>query len=204
MIFIRFVDPVESNFMRINAESGQRRVQHEWVDLEDVSLYFPNAVIASEDQTFPEHFGFDIKQIATVLNQNKNGKGFARGASTLSQQIVKNLFLWPEKSMTRKALEAWYTLWLELIVPKSRIMELYVNFAQLGKSTFGVQAASKLYFGTTAKHLSPYQAALLAASLPTPSRSSPSLPSAYLQQRAEYIMDQMPRVGGRRMVRELD
>ena len=103
----------------------------------------------------------------------------------------------------RKGLEAWLVGWMELIVPKKRILELYMNFAQFGKSVFGVGAASKHYFGIPAKDLTPRQSALIVAALPTPSRSNPAQPSEYLQERAEFIMDQMPRIGGRRMVREL-
>ena len=173
-------------------------IKHQWLALTDISLYFPNAVIASEDQQFPNHFGFDLKQIQQVIKE-----GEQRGASTITQQTVKNLFLWPERSYLRKGLEAWLALWMELILPKKRILELYVNFAQFGKSVFGVGAASQHYFGIAAIDLSPEQSALIAASLPTPSRSNPAKPSKYLQERADFILDQMPRIGGRRMVQEL-
>lgn len=169
--------------------------------MDEISLYFPVAVIASEDQQFPHHFGFDLKQIKLVLDNSENG--LSRGASTITQQTVKNLFLWPQRSLFRKGIEAWLTVWMELIVPKRRILEIYVNFAQFGKSVFGVEAASQYYFGIPAAQLSPTQSALIAASLPTPSRSNPGKPSPYLQQRAAYIEDQMPRVGGRRIIREL-
>lgn len=202
MVLLRFYDPPTSSFIELNKRNNNKNIKHQWLAIEDISLYFPNAVIASEDQQFPTHFGFDIKQIKLVLEERKKNGG-SRGASTITQQTVKNLFLWPGRSFLRKGIEAWLAVWMELIVPKKRILELYVNFAQFGKSVFGVGAASQYYFGIEAKDLTPKQSALIAASLPTPSRSNPGKPSQYLQERADYILDQMPRVGGRRMVREL-
>jgi len=198
MIGLRFYDPPTSNFIELNKKNRNTNIKHEWKDLEDISLYFPNAVLASEDQQFPNHFGFDIEQIKQVWQD-----GEKRGASTITQQTVKNLFLWPRRSFFRKGLEAWLTLWMELILPKKRILEIYVNYAQFGKSIFGVAAASKHYFGIEAKDLNPKQSALIAASLPTPSRSNPAKPSEYLIERAKFILDQMPRIGGRRMIQEL-
>jgi len=201
MVALRYYDPPTSNFIELNKRNNNSNIKHQWVPIEDVSLYFSNAVIASEDQQFPNHFGFDIKQIKLVLEERKHGQ--SRGASTISQQTVKNLFLWPGRSFVRKGIEAWLVVWMELIVPKKRILEIYVNYAQFGKSVFGVGAASQHYFGVDAKNLNPEQSALIVASLPTPSRSNPAKPSKYLKERAAYIIDQMPRVGGRRMVREL-
>lgn len=201
MFVLRYYDPPTSSFIELNKISHNTNIKHEWLDMKDISLYFPNAVIASEDQQFPNHFGFDIKQIKLVLEERK--KGQTRGASTITQQTIKNLFLWPGRSFVRKGIEAWLAIWMELIVPKKRILELYVNFAQFGKSVFGVGAASRHYFSIPASQLNPRQSALIAASLPTPSRSNPAKPSAYLNERAAYILDQMPRVGGRRMVEEL-
>ena len=200
MVVIRFIDPPTSSFIELNKRNHNKNIRQQWVDIEDVSLYFPNAVLASEDQQFPNHFGFDLKQIKLVLNSKK---GITRGASTISQQTVKNLFLWPGKSYLRKAIEAWLVLWMELIVPKKRILEIYINYAQFGKSVFGVEAASQHYFGIPAKQLTVEQSALIAASLPTPSRSNPANPSENLQKRAAYIRDQMPRIGGRRAIKEL-
>lgn len=201
MVALRFIDPPTSNFIELNKRANNKNIKHHWRDIEDISLYFPVAVIASEDQQFPHHFGFDLAQIMLVLKSG--GSGFPRGASTLSQQTVKNLFLWPGRSLLRKGIEAWLTLWLELIVPKKRILEIYINYAQFGASVFGVGAASEYYFGIPASQLTAHQSALIAACLPTPSRSNPAKPSAYLLERAAYIEDQMPRVGGRRIVREL-
>lgn len=201
MLYLRFYAPPTSNFIELNKRNNNTQIKHEWLDLNDISLYFPNAVIAAEDQQFPNHFGFDIKQIELVLSERKNG--LSRGASTITQQTVKNLFLWPNRSLVRKGLEAWLTVWMELILPKKRILEIYVNYAQFGARVFGIGAASKHYFDVHASDLTPKQSALIAAALPTPSRSNPAKPSIYLQERADHILDQMPRVGGRRMIREL-
>jgi len=200
MLAMRFIDPPTSSYIELNKRNHNTNIKQVWVDFENVSLYFPNAVLASEDQQFPNHFGFDFKQIQLVLN-DKNG--ITRGASTISQQTVKNLFLWPGRSYVRKGLEAWLVVWMELIVPKKRILEIYMNYAQFGKSVFGIEAASQHYFGISASELSPAQSALIAASLPTPSRSNPAKPSNSLKKRAAYIQDQMPRIGGRRAIREL-
>ena len=201
MLVIRYVDPPTSNFIELNKKANNKNIKQQWLDLQDISEYFPVAVIASEDQLFPHHFGFDVKQIMLVLDES--AEGYSRGASTITQQTVKNLFLWPGRSMLRKGIEAWLTLWMELIVPKKRILEIYVNYAQFGKSVFGVGAASQHYFGIPAAQLTAHQSALIAASLPTPSRSNPAKPSPFLLERAAIIEDQMPRVGGRRIVREL-
>ncbi|MFT7527683.1 MAG: monofunctional biosynthetic peptidoglycan transglycosylase [Arenicella sp.] len=201
MVALRFIDPPTSAFIELNKLNNNRNIRHEWRDLEDISAYFPVAVIASEDQQFPHHFGFDLKQIKLVLEDSENG--LSRGASTISQQTIKNLFLWPGRSLVRKAIEAWLTAWMELIVPKQRILEVYVNFAQFGVSVFGVGAASQHYFGIPASKLTARQSALIAASLPTPSRSNPAEPSKYLEKRAAIIQDQMPRIGGRRLISEL-
>lgn len=200
MIVLRIIDPPTSNFIELNKRNNNINIKQQWVDMENVSLYFPNAVLASEDQQFPNHFGFDIKQIKLVLNDKK---GISRGASTITQQTIKNLFLWPGKSYVRKGIEAWLVLWMELIVPKRRILEIYINYAQFGKSVFGIEAASRHYFGISAKDLNPEQSALIAASLPTPSRSNPAKPSEYLKERAAFIQDQMPRIGGRRAIQNL-
>ncbi len=202
MVLLRYFDPPTSAFIELNKRNHNTNIQHVWVDFEDISLYFPNAIIASEDQDFPNHYGFDLKQIRLALEESKDGN--PRGASTITQQTIKNLFLWPGRSYFRKGLEAWLAMWMELIVPKQRILELYMNFAQFGRSVFGVGAASEYYFKIKPRDLNPRQSALIAGSLPTPSRSNPAKPSDYLNERAEFILDQMPRIGGRRMVRELD
>jgi len=201
MIGLRFYNPPTSNFIELNKRNHNTNIKQQWVDLENISLYFPLAVVASEDQQFPNHFGFDFKQIKLAIKDSKDG--FSRGASTISQQTVKNIFLWPGRSLFRKGIEAWLVIWMELIIPKKRILEIYVNYAQFGKSIFGVESASQYYFGVPANELTPEQSALIAATLPTPSKSNPAEPSKYLQDRADFILDQMPRIGGRQLIRDL-
>jgi len=201
MIALRFIDPPTSSFIELNKLNHNTDIKHQWVDIEQISLYFPTAIIASEDQQFPHHFGFDFKQIMLVLEESENG--LSRGASTLTQQTVKNIFLWPERSLVRKGIEAWLVVWMELVVPKKRILEIYLNFAQFGTSIFGAEAASQHYFSIPAAELTPEQSALIAATLPTPAKSNPANPSEYLQSRADFILDQMPRIGGRQLVRDL-
>ena len=201
MIVLRFYDPPTSSFIELNKRNHNTNIKQQWTDIENVSLYFPLAVVASEDQQFPNHFGFDFKQIKLVIENSKDG--FSRGASTISQQTVKNIFLWPERSLFRKGVEAWLVVWMELIIPKKRILEIYINYAQFGKSVFGIAAASEYYFGITANELTPEQSALITAALPTPSKSNPAKPSEYLQNRADFILDQMPRIGGRQLIRDL-
>lgn len=201
MVVLRFIDPPTSSFIELNKLNHNTQIQQQWVDIEQISLYFPTAIIASEDQQFPHHFGFDFKQIMLVLEESENG--LSRGASTLTQQTVKNIFLWPERSLFRKGIEAWLVIWMELIVPKKRILEIYLNYAQFGTSIFGAEAASQYYFSIPASELTPEQSALIAATLPTPAKSNPANPSEYLQSRADFILDQMPRIGGRQIVRDL-
>lgn len=204
MLTLRFVDPPTSSFIELNKRNNNWNIQHQWVAFEQVSAYLPVAIIAAEDQRFPEHFGFDVRQIKLAYEENNQSGGIQRGASTLTQQTVKNLFLWPGRSFIRKGIEAWLTIWMELIVPKKRILELYVNFAQFGTSVFGAEAAAQHYFNISASRLNPKQSALLASALPTPVRSNPAKPSKFLLERTSIVLDQMPRIGGRRLLKTLD
>ena len=148
MVALRYWDPPTSSFIELNKQKHNKNIKHQWLDIENISAYFAVAVIASEDQRFPEHFGFDVEQIMLVLDQNKTPaqKGYARGASTITQQTIKNLFLWPGRSFLRKGIEAWLVVWIELIVPKKRILELYLNFAQFGTSVFGAGRCQSALF----------------------------------------------------------
>ncbi len=153
------------------------------------------AVVAAEDQRFPDHWGFDTREIAAALQRHLDG-GQLRGASTISQQVARNLFLWQGRSFVRKGLEAWFTALLEGLWPKRRILEMYLNFAQTGERTFGVAAASRRYFGVEPDRLSAGQAALLAAALPNPVRYRVAAPSDYLLSRREWVLQQMRNLGG--------
>lgn len=148
------------------------------------------AVIASEDQLFFEHHGFDLASIQSSIDDYQDG-GRLRGASTISQQVAKNLFLTPSKSFIRKGIEAWFTLLIEFFWSKQRILEVYLNIAELGDHIFGVEAASRYYFGISARQLSRTQSALLAGTLPNPILLKASHPSAYLLGRQRWILRQM-------------
>ncbi len=169
-------------------------MHHRWVPWSKLSPYVSRAVVAAEDQRFPEHWGFDFKQIKAAV-QEWEAKGRVRGASTISQQVAKNLFLWPSKSWIRKILEAYFTVLIELSWPKRRILEVYLNYAQFGQSVFGVAAASERFFRRPVSDLTFYQAALLAAVLPNPETLKVQAPSKYVQRRVAWIQKQMRRLG---------
>jgi monofunctional biosynthetic peptidoglycan transglycosylase len=190
---LRWVAPVTSAFMLQSWAREARAPRHDWVARERISRHAALAVIAAEDQRFARHAGFDLEAIEKALRHNQRG-GSVKGASTLSQQVAKNLFLWPGRSWLRKGLEAWFTAWLELLLPKARILELHLNLAQFGPRVFGVEAASRLYFGRSAARLDHDQAALLAAVLPNPERFSVARPSRYVRTRQHWIRQQALRV----------
>ena len=170
------------------------RLKHHWVPLDSMSRYMPVAVIASEDQRFLSHNGFDFKEIGNALSENMNGKR-KRGASTISQQTAKNVFLWPTSSWLRKGFEVYFTIMIELFWDKERIMEVYLNSIEMGQGIYGAEAVARYHFNTTAYHLSRSQCALTAASLPNPLRFNSQYPSAYLVKRQHAIEKQMKFIG---------
>jgi monofunctional biosynthetic peptidoglycan transglycosylase len=195
----RVVDPPTTAYIvqcRLGAlaDGDWLPVERTWVDLGEISPAAPLAVVASEDQKFPTHRGFDLEAIEDALAEQRRGRRL-RGASTISQQVAKNLFLWHGRSFVRKALEAWYTAWIELLWPKRRILEVYLNVAELGPGIFGVEAASRRYFGKGAADLERNEAALLAAVLPNPIRYRADAPSPWVRKRAAQIRGQMDRLG---------
>jgi len=169
--------------------------RHAWVPWERISPHAAVAVIAAEDQKFPAHDGFDFESIEKAVTDAQRG-GRLRGASTISQQAAKNLFLWPGQSWLRKGLEAWFTVWIELLWPKRRILEVYLNSAQFGHGVWGVEAASRRYFGKSAASLDRAEAALLAAVLPSPTRYRVVNPGPFVRQRQAWILGQMGRLEG--------
>ena len=174
---------------------GERiRLKHHWVPLDSMSLYMPVAVMASEDQRFLVHHGFDFKEISKALDEQAQGKR-RRGGSTISQQTAKNVFLWPQSSWVRKGFEAYFTVLIECLWSKERIMEVYLNVAEMGKGVYGVEAAAEVHFGTSAAKLTRRQACLIAASLPNPLRRNPAKPSSYLSRRAGDIAALEPKIG---------
>ncbi|MGY0505472.1 monofunctional biosynthetic peptidoglycan transglycosylase [Luteimonas sp. e5] len=201
---LRFVDPPFSSFMLIRqlqawGEGDWRyRSAHEWRPLAQVSPQLALAVIAAEDQRFAEHDGFDREAIEKARERNQQG-GRIRGGSTISQQTAKNLFLWSGSGWNRwlrKGLEAWYTMWMEMLWPKQRILEMYLNFAEFGDGVYGAQAAAKTWFGKDAARLGAAESARLAAVLPSPRRYSVARPGPYVQRRSAAIQRQMRLIGG--------
>jgi monofunctional biosynthetic peptidoglycan transglycosylase len=170
--------------------SGYRAINQRWIGSQQISRHAFAAVIAAEDQLFYQHHGFDVEAIYKAWRHNQRG-GKLRGASTISQQVAKNLFLSPARNFGRKALETWFTLLIEAIWSKERILEVYLNIAEFGDHLFGIEAASHAYFGIPARQLSAPQAALLAAILPNPSGLKADRPSAYLHRRQGWILGQM-------------
>ena len=166
-----------------------------WVSATQIARSAPLAVMASEDQKFLSHSGFDFEQLEKALDAGKKGKRL-RGASTISQQTAKNMFLWNGRSYVRKGLEAWFTSLIELCWPKERILEVYLNIVEFGPGIYGVEAASLTYFGKHAKNLNAYEAALLAAVLPNPHRLHAKTPSTYVKSRQQWIVRQMRQLGG--------
>jgi monofunctional biosynthetic peptidoglycan transglycosylase len=201
VVAMRWIDPPFTSFMardRIGAavhrEAGYE-FRHEWRDLRDISPHMRLAVVAAEDQRFPRHRGFDFKQIDKALADRERGRR-VRGASTITQQVAKNLFLWPGQSWVRKGIEAGLTVLIELAWPKPRILEVYLNVAEFGRGTWGVQAASRRYFRKDASRLTRSEAALLAAVLPAPRKYRVEAPSKYVRQRQAWIERQMSSLGG--------
>lgn len=159
-------------------------ITRQWVPMDQISPHMPRALIAAEDANFCRHWGFDMAEIRRVIEQGSN-----RGASTISQQVAKNVFLWHGRTMTRKALESGFTLLIEGMWPKRRILEVYLNVAEFDTGVFGVEAAAQRYFNTSAADLSALQAARLAAVLPAPQRRDAANPTQFLRNRTRAIMD---------------
>ena len=168
----------------------------DWVSMDEISPFMGLAVIAAEDQKFPEHWGFDVPAIEKALAHNERNENRIRGASTLSQQTAKNLFLWDGRSWLRKGLEAGLTVGIETVWSKKRILTVYLNIAEFGEGTFGVEAASQRYFHKPASRLTAAEAALLAAVLPNPIRFRADAPSGYIRSRQAWILRQMRQLGG--------
>ncbi|EMM5418985.1 monofunctional biosynthetic peptidoglycan transglycosylase [Citrobacter amalonaticus] len=168
----------------------------DWVSMDEISPWMGLAVIAAEDQTFPDHWGFDVAAIEKALSHNERNENRIRGASTLSQQTVKNLFLWDGRSWLRKGLEAGLTVGVETVWSKKRILTVYLNIAEFGDGVFGVEAAAQRYFGKPASRLTQSEAALLAAVLPNPLRFKAAAPSGYVRSRQAWILRQMRQLGG--------
>ncbi len=207
VLLMRWVNPPFSALMaeqwfsaKFAGESSSS--QRTWTPWPTLPNNLKIAVIAAEDQQFPNHYGFDIAAIRAALVHNQGSESI-RGASTISQQVAKNTFLWSSRSWPRKALEAWFTLWIEVFWSKERILEVYLNSAEWGPGIFGAQAAAQYHFSTDAANLSNQQAYLLAAILPSPLLRSASQPSAATTQRANWIARQVRQLGGNQYLKIL-
>lgn len=200
VLLMRWWPPVTSAFMleaRLEAWAGgdfSLHLHHTWVDRDRISPYVRLAVIASEDQKFPSHHGFDFGSIQDAVREQEDGVR-SRGASTISQQTAKNLFLWNGHSYVRKGVEVWFTVLLELFWPKARILEVYLNSAQFGPDVYGVEAAAERYFHKHAAALTRSEAAQLAAVLPNPLKLHADRPSVYVAGRRQWILGQMRELG---------
>ena len=197
VVALRFVPVWVTPLMLIRcyqqvADGRELKMTHSWVPISRMSKEMPVAVIASEDGRFFSHHGFDFKAIESAAKRNIQQKGKNKlGASTISQQTAKNVFLWPGRSWLRKGLEAYFTVLIELMWSKERIMEVYLNSIEMGEGIYGVEAVAEEHFGVTASELSARQCALIAATLPNPRRFSSLHPSAYVQKRQRQILREM-------------
>lgn len=200
VLVLRWLPPPTTSFILQNrfeawrAGYGFYPYPYRWVAFEHIAPAMALAAVAAEDQNFRDHHGLDVSGIRRAMRDNQR-RDRPRGASTITQQTAKNLFLWRDQTLARKAVELYFTGLLELLWPKGRILEVYLNVAQFGGSVFGVEAAAQTYFNTSAAQLTREQAALLAAVLPSPSMLHVDAPSDYLRQRQRWVLNQMSRLG---------
>jgi monofunctional biosynthetic peptidoglycan transglycosylase len=187
---LRWFDPPTTAFI-LRARMAGEQVEQKWTSWEELGQALPIAVVASEDQKFPTHHGFDVESMRAAL-----AGGADRGASTISQQVVKNLYLWPGRSWLRKGIEAWLTVALEATLPKRRILEIYLNVAQFGPAIYGARAATEHYFGRAPDRISLDEAARLATVLPSPAKIDLRHRSEYVDERAAWILAQVRGLGG--------
>lgn len=202
VLALRWLPPPTTAFMLLDP-IPRARLAFFWTDWEQISPSVPVAVMASEDQKFPTHFGFDIDSIRDAIDDRRDGDQL-RGASTISQQVAKNLFLWPGRSFLRKGLEAYLTVLIEATWPKQRILEVYVNVAEFGTGVYGIGAASREFFGKSPAAINDAQAALLAAVLPSPRRMRADQPSDYVRERQRWILGQMRRLRSEQVLTALN
>jgi len=194
IIALRWIDPPITITQLVSFVSGDG-LKRDYVSLEDISVNARLAVIASEDQIFPDHNGFDFKSIKKARAYNEKKPNRIRGASTISQQVAKNVFLWQGRSWFRKGLEVYFTFMIELIWNKKRILEVYLNVSEMGKGVFGIEAAAKQNFNKSAKKLTRMEAAMIAASLPNPKKYTVKPLSRYVSIRSRWVLRQMYSIG---------
>lgn len=195
---LRWIDPPLSMVMLNRwwtSENPQFLVKKQWRNLEDMPRHAAMAVIVSEDQRFLQHHGVDVAAIRKAYAERR-WRGELRGASTITQQVARNLYLWTGRSWFRKGLEAWLSLLIDFFWDKGRVLEIYLNIAEWDEGVFGLQAASRAHFGVDCRQLTPWQSALLASSLPSPIRYRPEAPAPHLVERAKWNLSQQRQLGG--------
>ena len=208
VLLLKWLNPITSSIMiqrKIEAVitfQERQMIAYQWFSYDEISKQMALAVIAAEDQNFPIHFGFDFKQIEKAIEQSNRGRRL-RGASTITQQVAKNLFLWDGRSFIRKGFEAYFTVLIELLWSKERILEVYLNIIEMGDMIFGVGAASQIYFKKLPSRLTRSQSALVAATIPNPIRFSARRPSGYVLRRQSWILGQMSSLGGTSYLKDL-
>jgi len=188
VVLLRWFEPPATAFMLLQTQESDRSTfRYRWADWPELGSSAALAVIAAEDQKFPEHYGFDVVAIQDAVLDRLDGKSL-RGASTITQQVAKNLFLWPDQSFLRKGIEAYFSVIIELTWSKKRILEMYLNIAEFGPGIYGIPEASRIYFGKTPRQLTDADAALLAAVLPNPNRFHVNQPSEHVRERQRWIL----------------
>ncbi len=196
VLLYKFVNVSYTPLMAIRSFHAENNFEtkHEWQPIDKISINLQLAVICAEDQNFAKHNGFDIKSIKKAYKNNKNGKKL-RGGSTISQQTAKNVFLWPERSWLRKGLETWFTFLIETLWSKERILEVYLNSIEMGNGVYGAEAASSYWFNKSSQHLTREEAASIAAILPNPRYYKANPRSNYIEDRKDWIVQQMRNYG---------
>jgi monofunctional biosynthetic peptidoglycan transglycosylase len=198
---LRWLNPLTTSFIISGSGDASPWIHQRWTRLDDIAPMMQMAVIASEDQKFPNHYGFDFEQLRQVLLASG---GPSRGASTISQQLTKNIYLWSSRSVFRKGVEAYITVFIELLLPKQRILEIYLNVVEFGSGVYGIQHASDVYFQKTPNELSRVDASLLAAVLPSPKKMRVNKPSPYVYDRALDIRFAIRNLGGVKYLEQLN
>jgi len=199
VILYRFINPPVTPLMLLRcieqvANGKEPTIKKEWTPIRQISSNLQTAVIASEDNHFLTHFGFDLEAIQKATDLNKRGSKL-HGASTITQQTAKNVFLWPGRDWIRKGMEAYFTLLIETFWSKQRIMEIYLNVIEMGDGVYGAEAASRKYFNTNASELSKEHAALIAAVLPNPRKWHPNAPTSFILRKKNHILNVMHKMG---------
>ncbi|NGP76311.1 monofunctional biosynthetic peptidoglycan transglycosylase [Balneolaceae bacterium YR4-1] len=209
VLLLKWIHPPTSAFMLQRQQemywndNQDPEINYEWADWEEISPYIKVAAITSEDQRFAEHWGLDLDAIEKAIDEHQRGESL-RGASTITQQTAKNLFLWPGQSFIRKGIEAYLSVLMEALLSKKRILEIYLNIAEFGDGVYGVKAASKIYFNSDPANLDMIQSALLVTALPSPRRYNLANPSAYMIERRNWILQYMFYLGNTDYLKKLE